>query len=96
MEEDMVRASWVGTMALMSTMVIGKKTFLMVLGSKNFQMETLMKVSRSKEKDAGEVHINFQKMKTKGAYTTMGNGKMMFLMEMVKRLCRTELIRANG
>ena len=83
-------------MALICTMVIGRKTFLMVLVSKNFQMGTFMKVSRSKEKDVGEAHINFQKMKTKETCTTMGNGKMMFLMVLVKRLCRMELIMANG
>ena len=83
-------------MALMCTMVIGRKTFLTDLVSKNSQMGTFMKVSRSKEKDVGEAHINFQNKMTKGACTTKGNGKMMFLMVLAKRLCRTELIMANG
>ena len=83
-------------MALMSTTVFGRKTFLTVWGSKNFQMGTFMKASRSKEKDVGEAHINLQKMKRKGACTTTGNGRMMFLMVLVKRVCRTELIMANG
>ena len=55
-----------------------------------------MKVTRSREKDVGEALIYFQKIKTKGAFTTTGNGKMMFLMGLVKRVCRTELIMGNG